>query len=53
MAICERPECDDFFDEIMKTMPATANLYAERYCKGNISKCARHYFFTYKRENEF
>ncbi|MEF9426311.1 MAG: hypothetical protein L0956_03740 [Candidatus Mariimomonas ferrooxydans] len=53
MAICERPECDDFFDEIMKTMPATANLYAERYCKGNISRCARHYLFTHKEKIAF
>ncbi len=48
MAMCERPECNDFFNEISNTMPATANIYVERYCKRDISRCARHYLFTYK-----
>ncbi len=30
-----------FFNNKMTNMPKTANLFKERYCKGNNTKCAR------------
>jgi hypothetical protein len=40
------PECDKlakciFFNDKMSNMPAMADMYKQRYCKGNFDSCAR------------
>ncbi len=45
MAECEcLPSCP-FFNDKMKNMPTTANVYKKRYCLGDNTKCARYMVF--------
>lgn len=45
MAMCECLESCPFFNDKMKNMPATANLYKNNYCKGDNTQCARYMIF--------
>ena len=41
-------ECIDncpFFNDKMANMPAMAEIYKQRYCKGNFQECARYMVF--------
>ncbi|MFX0069495.1 MAG: hypothetical protein ACFFAO_00175 [Candidatus Hermodarchaeota archaeon] len=42
MVECELIEECPFFTDKLKNMPATTNLFKEKYCKTDSSKCARY-----------
>jgi hypothetical protein len=46
MAECESfPTCP-FFDDQMRDMPATAEVFKAKYCRGDKSSCARYMIQT-------
>jgi hypothetical protein len=45
MANCELIEKCLFFNDKMKDMPGTAEMFKKRYCKEDNSNCARHVVF--------
>jgi hypothetical protein len=47
MADCELLPTCLFFNDKMATMPSTATLVKDRYCRGDNSQCAR--YVVYKR----
>jgi hypothetical protein len=42
MAECEFLTTCPFFNDQMQDMPATAEIYKARYCRGNKGECARY-----------
>jgi len=46
MADCELLDSCPFFNETMKSMPASAEQFKKNYCRGDNSICAR--FMVYK-----
>lgn len=47
MADCERISNCDFFNDRLKQMPATANMFKRQYCYGNQDNCARNRVLTF------
>ena len=47
MAACEKLAKCPFFNDRMADMPATANIYKQKYCQDDFSRCAR--FFVSKK----
>jgi len=45
MAECELTEGCIFFNDKMQSMPSMANMYKQRYCKGDFEICARYRVF--------
>jgi hypothetical protein len=45
MADCECLSGCPFFNDKMANMPAMANSYKRKYCRGNFEKCARYMVF--------
>ena len=45
MADCELLEKCIFFNDKMANMPATADMFKDRYCKNDNSECARYMVF--------
>jgi hypothetical protein len=41
MADCAKLEKCPFFNDKMANAPATANLYKQKFCRGDFLKCAR------------
>ena len=42
MANCDCLAACPFFNDRMKDMEGTANLFKARYCQGDFMRCARH-----------
>ena len=45
MAECTLLETCIFFNDKMSDMPSMANMYKQRYCKGDMMQCARYQVF--------
>ena len=45
MAECECLSLCPFFHDKLKNMPAMAEIYKRKYCKGDSTDCARHQVF--------
>ena len=45
MADCELLQGCIFFNDKMEKIPATAEIFKIRYCRGDSSECARHMIF--------
>ncbi len=48
MADCQLLKTCPFFEGSLKKMPALADTYRERYCRGDSSRCGRHMIFLAK-----
>ena len=46
MAICEKITRCPFFNDEMANTPAIADIYKQRYCKGDNSECARYHVLS-------
>ena len=53
MSKCRRAESCSFFNNKMKAVPATAELFKKNYCEDDHSKCARNYLFAYLEKRDF
>lgn len=47
MAECERISSCDYFNDTLKDLPATANLFKRRFCQGGREQCARQEVMSY------
>ena len=45
MAACQLIETCIFFNDKMSNMPATADVFKNRYCRGDAHSCARYRVF--------
>ena len=45
MTECALLETCIFFNDKMSVMPSMANMYKQRYCKGDMMQCARYQVF--------
>ena len=45
MAECTLMDTCIFFNDKMSNMPSMANMYKQRYCKGDQTQCARYQIF--------
>ena len=45
MAECALVDTCIFFNDKMSSMPSMANMYKQRYCKGDRAQCARYQVF--------